>query len=201
MHTWKTNDDRQNVWENIIPQKIDYSEYTLLSPNVYQLDNEDDFLESIDMNKYWYKDIWDKHGHSHHGEWLPKLVSNLVCMLESQKRAVNMVKTSVMNGDRFKFVMFVRPDVTIYNDLPISAIFSNYDKIHVPDYNHFEGINDTFAVMNYENACIFGKRIDELEEFRKTHGRIVSEKYLKYFITKYNIPVNPIHFVFSITRP
>jgi hypothetical protein len=39
MHTWKTRDNTQNVWETVIPQKIDYDEYTLLYPDEYTLDD------------------------------------------------------------------------------------------------------------------------------------------------------------------
>ena len=35
----------------------------------------------------------------------------------------------------------------------------------------------------------------------KKYGRITSEKYLKYIIDKYNIPVNFINFNFILVRP
>ena len=44
MHTWKTKDDTQNVWEKKIPEKIDYTEYKLLSPDFYTLDDETEYL-------------------------------------------------------------------------------------------------------------------------------------------------------------
>jgi hypothetical protein len=55
--------------------------------------------------------------------------------------------------------------------------------------------------MNYKNALIYGKRIDELAEYRKSNGRIVSEKYVKFIVNKYKIPVNLIDFNFNIIRP
>ena len=55
--------------------------------------------------------------------------------------------------------------------------------------------------MNYSNSCIYGKRINKLVEFRKNNGRIVSEKYVKFIIDKYNIPVNMVEFNFEIIRP
>lgn len=94
---------------NVITAKIDYSEYKLLSPDYYKLDNEDEFLESINMNDYFYKDVWQNIGHSSNGEWLPKMVSNHLCMLESQKQGFAMVKESILKGDRFKFIIFIRP--------------------------------------------------------------------------------------------
>ena len=201
MHTWKTKDGTQNIWEKVIPQKIDYEEYKLLSPDFYALDDEDEFLESVNMDNYFYKDVWATIGHSKSGEWLPKLISNYICMLESQKRGFHMVRDCVMKGDKFKFVMFIRPDITIHNDLPVAAITANPDMVHIPNHSHYEGINDQFTVLNYEQACIHGRRIDELAEFRKHNGRIVAEKYCKFIITKYGMKMNEIDLQYTITRP
>jgi hypothetical protein len=201
MHTWKTKEDIQNVRDSTIPQKIDYLEYNLLSPDFYKLDDEGEFLESINMNNYFYKDVWRKIGHSRNGEWLPKMVSNHLCMLESQKRCFNMVKECVLKGDKFKFIIFIRPDITIHTDLPIDIIIANYEKIHIPNHSHYEGINDQFAIMNYNYAHLYGNRIDELADFRRTRGRIVGEKYCKFIILKNNMKINQLNFKYSITRP
>jgi hypothetical protein len=194
MHTWKTTNDVQNVWDKVIPQKIDYSEYKLLSPDFYMLDDENKFLESLNMDDYYYKHEEDK-------EWIPKMVSNHLCMLESQKRGFGMVKESILKGDKFKFIMFIRPDITIHNDLNISKILANHNKILVPDHDHHEGINDQFAIMNYEYAQLYGNRIDEIADFRKANGRIVGEKYCKFIIIKYRMELSELNFNYSITRP
>ena len=201
IHTWKTKDDTQNVWEEIIPQKIDYFEYQLLSPDFYKLDDEDKFLESINMDNYFYKDVWETIGHSRNGEWLPKMVSNHLCMLESQKRGLNMVKECVSNGDKFKFVMFVRPDITIHNELPIDKLVPNNQEIYIPNDEHNGGFNDQFAIMCYDYAHHYGNRIDEASDFRKNYGRIAGEEYCKFIITKYYTNVNELNFKYSITRP
>ena len=102
MHTWKMKDGIQNLWDKTIPQKIDYEEYKLLSPDFYQLDDEDEFLESVNMDIYFYKDVYAKKGNTPDGEWVPKMVSNHVCMLESQKRGLSMVQTAISKGDKYK---------------------------------------------------------------------------------------------------
>lgn len=199
MHTWKTRDSTQNVWEKIIEQKIDYDEYKLLNPDFYTLDCEDEFLETVDMDNYFYKDVFDTVGHSSNGEWLPKMVSNYLCMLESQKRGFNMILDSISHGNKYKYIVFIRPDITLHCDLPLHQII--YDKINIPDHSHYEGLNDQFAIMNFDHACIYGKRINELAEFRKSNGRIVAEKYCKFICLKYNMGVNLILFDYIITRP
>jgi hypothetical protein len=201
MHTWKTKDDTQFVWESISHKKIDYQEYKLLHPNIYTLDDQDEFLKGIDMDNYFYKDVWEKKGHSGDGEWLPQLVTNHICALESQKRGFAMVEQCFLNGEQFKRIMFIRPDVKILNELPIQEIISTNDMIHIPNHNHGEGMNDQFAITNYTNAKIYSNRINEIAEFRKTNGRIVSEKYVKYILSKYNIQVNELDFKYQLIRP
>jgi hypothetical protein len=122
-------------------------------------------------------------------------------MLESQKRGLNMVKTSILNGNNYKFIMFIRPDITFENELNIGDIISNNHCVHIPNHSHHEGINDQFAIMNYENANIYGNRVNELADFRKNHGRIVGEKYCKHVLLHNNMNINMLDFNYSITRP
>ena len=201
MHTWKTKEDTQYVWETIVPQKIDYSEYKLLSPHEYVLDDQDAFLDTINMDHYFYQHVWNTQGHCGEGEWLPRLVTNHLCMLESQKRGLHMVEKDMSKGNKYKFIMYIRPDLTLWNELPVHPIMTNADKIIIPNHSHHEGFNDQFAVMNYDYAKLYGNKITEIAEFRKKHGRIVSEKYCKYIITKYRIPVHEIDFKYELTRP
>jgi hypothetical protein len=201
IHTWSLKDGVQNVWENNIKQKIDYNEHTLLNPDFYQIDNENEFIESVNMDDYFYKNVWDIKGHCQEGEWLPKMVSNHICMLESQKRAVQMVENFVSNGNKFKFVMFIRPDLMIHNYLPFNKIMDLNNVINISNHNHHEGFNDQFAILSYNNIKIYGNRIDEIVSFRKNNGRIVGEKYIKFIINKYNLIINQLNFNFEIVRP
>jgi hypothetical protein len=201
MHTWKTRDNTQNVWETVIPQKIDYDEYTLLYPDEYTLDDENAFLDSLDMDTYFYKHIWEQKGESPDGEWLPRMVSNHLCMLESQKRAFSMVNRHVEKGDTFTHILLIRPDITIYTDLPVHTILAQHDKVHIPNHSHHGGANDQLAILNYEDARMYANRIDEIADYRKTQGRIAGETYCKFILNKYKMNINEIDFKYCITRP
>lgn len=203
MHTWKMKDGVQNIWNKIIPQKIDYSEYKLLNPDYYTIDDEDEFLSTINMDDYIYNDDSIINENPNYLGWTSKSswLSNYICMLESQKRGFQMVKHCVENGDTFKYIIFMRPDITIYDDLPVDVFFRNYNAIYIPNIEHWSGINDQVAIMNYENGCIYGKRIDELAEYRREFGIIVAEKYCKYIILKYCMDIHIINFRYTITRP
>jgi hypothetical protein len=117
------------------------------------------------------------------------------------KRGLELVESSMQVGNKYKYIMFVRPDCWIHTELPLYSILPNLTKINIPNRDHNEGCNDRFAIMNYTNAVLYGKRINEIAEFRKANGRIVSEKYVKFIINKYKIPVNLINFNFDLIRP
>lgn len=196
MHTWKT--DENLIWENKSSVPIDYEEYKLLSPNYYQLDEQDIFLDSITFSNYFDEELYKQHGGYTQYEWIPQLIRNHLCALESQKRVTNMVLTK---DKKYDYVIYIRPDVMIHNEFNIDFLNVNEKCISIPIKDQEEGYNDRFAIMNYNDCDKYGKRIDEIIEFRKNHGRIVSEKYVKFIIDKYFEKVNFIDFDFTLTRP
>lgn len=193
MHTWKTKNNKQKVWCETNNKNIDYEEYKLLNPDFYKLENQDNFINSINMDNYFYKD-------EQNSEWLPGLILNHICALKSQKTALEMVENFVKDGNKFKYVMFIRPDAEFKTPLPIQEL-DNKNDIFIPDFAHYEGLNDRFAIINYNKAYIYGKRIDELAEFRKRNGRIVSEKYVKFILEKYKLKLKKINLNFNLIRP
>ena len=48
MHTWKT--DKNIIWEHDCNIPVDYEEYKLLNPTYYSIDNQTEFLNSIDFS-------------------------------------------------------------------------------------------------------------------------------------------------------
>jgi hypothetical protein len=186
MHTWKTKDNKQKIWETTVPQEIDYDEYKLLSPDVYKIDSQDEFLKTINIDDYVCKKV---------NAWPEGLIRNHICALESMKRSFAMVDKT------YDIVIIIRPDVEFKIDIPIAEMLQDKDKVSIPNFDHWEGYNDRFACANYNNAQIYTNRLDELLEFRKKYEFITSEKYLKFVLEKYKIPVNLINFPFDIVRP
>lgn len=197
MHTWKT--DNNFIWGDEISTPIDYDEYKFLNPSVYQIDNQDDFLNSINFSDYFDAELFNKCGENNNSEWFPFLIKNHLCALESQKRVTQMC---IDSQKKYDFIIYVRPDVEILDDLPIYCL-NKYIKEHIIlcNNNYNEGYNDRFAIVPFENCEKYGKRIDEIKDFRKSNGRIVSEKYLKYIVDKYYKNISFIDFKFNITRP
>lgn len=201
LHTWKTKNKLQKIWDKDIPIKIDDNEYKFLNPNKYKIDSQEMYLNSIDFSNYFYKDIYNTVGHNKTGEWLPGLVQNHLCALESQKRVLDIVNKSTKKYD---YVMFVRPDVLIKNKIPIRRVVSKLkmfpNAIIIPNFAHNEGYNDRFGIMNYDYAWLYANRGDNIINYRKKHGRIVSEKYTKFICDKHFKPFF-IKFNFEIIRP
>jgi hypothetical protein len=195
MHSWRTV--APMVWWTPAPEP-DYEEYKLLTPTHYQIDDQEAYLATLDMAKYFDADLWARVGDSHAGEWVPQLIRNHLCALESQKRAFAMIEES-----DYDFVMFVRPDVEIVTAIDLSWLAAPFS-ILLPSINQGEGLNDQFAIVPFKSAAHYARRIDEIAAFRQTEGRIVSEKYVKFIVHKYYEPLGPVTtvpFMYNIIRP
>ena len=197
MHTWRT--DKNVIWWNELNIPNDYEEYKLLNVTVYQLDEQEDFLKGINIKDYFNKELFEKYGGDTHHEWWPQLIRNHLCALESQKRVTEMC---INSNKKYDYIIYIRPDVEIYNEFPVDCLQNiKEDEIAIPDNEHHEGYNDRFAIIPFNRCEKYGKRIDEIVDFRNSNGRIVSEKYTKYIIDKYYKNTHFIKFDFKIIRP
>jgi len=196
VHSWIT--DSNIVWNKDCKVPNDYKAFDLLNPHDCQLDNQDDFLQSITFSDYFDKKIFDEHGGDTHHEWHPELIRNQLCALESQKRVTNKV---IETNEKFDYVIYIRPDVKINTEFSIDFLEMAPTEIAIPNDDHNEGYNDRFAIVAFNSCSFYGKRIDEIKEFRKNHGRIVSEKFVKHILLKYFTRIIFIPFKFSIVRP
>jgi hypothetical protein len=185
------------IWWNKCDIPNDYEEYKLLNPTSYTIDQQDDFLKGIHFPDYFNEESYRIHGGNTSHEWHPHLVRNHLCALESQSRVYNKVLES---GIQYDYIIFVRPDVQIHNDFNVAWLNTEFD-IAITDHDHYEGLNDRFAFMPFNKADKYATRINEIAEFRRNHGRIVSEKYTKFTIDKYYKNVQLVDFRFSIWRP
>jgi hypothetical protein len=196
MHTWETLAKHYIVWDNFCNTKVDYEEYKLLNPTFYKIDKQNEFLDTINFNDYFNKELFVKYGDSQH-EWIPGLIRNHLCALESQKRCYHMV---IESNNSYDYILYIRPDVEIMNPFDVNWLNSEFD-ITIPSYDHNEGLNDRFAIIPFDKAEKYSTRIDEIIDFRRKRGRIVSEKYVKYIIDNYYPNVQFIDFIMRIIRP
>lgn len=203
MHTWKI--DKEMRWDDDTGTVIEVNrqpdenveDYRFLKPHKYNKDNQDEFLQSINFADYFNQELYDKYGNSEH-EWKPELIRNHLCALESQKRVTQMCMDE---GRHYDFVIYMRPDAEIKNDFPVWIINDMKEgEIAIPNHGHWEGLNDKFAVVPYIDCWKYGKRIDEIVEYRRTQGKIQSEGYAKYIMNKYFTHVHFLDFAFDIRK-
>jgi hypothetical protein len=182
MHTWDIG--KYNIIKDKITDvPIDYQEYKLLNPKYYQIDNQKEFVNTINIEDYFSSDLYAKNGNSVKGEWNPKLIYNRICSLESIKRVTMMVE--ITNISRFDAIIYIRPDMLLNNEFSLNwFIYFNPSQLMLLNYDHNEGYNDKFAVLHLENYKAFGYRIDKLKEYREKMGRITPEKFLKYIVLR-----------------
>lgn len=188
-HSWST--DKNLVWNREMTEQIEYDTIDLVHPLKKQIDDQSEFLKTIDFSKYYYQ---------HEREWVPQLIWNHLCALESQKRCANLCLES---GIKYDYIMFLRPDALINKRLPVEDIFTLDfidNTIVIANFNHWEGWNDQFAVLRLERVIPYSHRIDGIAEFRQTNGRIVSEKYVKYVVDRHYVP-KQVDFHFDLLRP
>lgn len=198
MHTWRTK-GKQRIWNWHTDVPIDYEEYKLLEPRFYQIDDQDEFTNHLDFDKYYYGDFIERRLDPGWSFDIRKdCILNHLCALESLKRVTEMVENT---GNKYDLVIYVRPDIMLNNELPIEKIITSDFDIYIPDFDHVGGYNDRFAVLVYKAASIYGKRIRGLAEFRRTHGYIHSETYVKYVCDANHLKVVLMPFYFDIIRP
>ena len=197
MHTWRVENDKNIIWENVSDVPVDYEEYNLLKPDYYQIEEQKLFTDKLNFVDYFDKELYDKYGGDTDHEWRPQLIMNHLCALESQKRVYQMAKET---NEQFDYIIFIRPDVEILNRFDTSIFNAKFDII-IPNYDHHEGLNDRFAIIPFKYASNYACRIDEIKDFRKNNGRIVSEKYVKFIINKYYNNVLFVNFYMKIVRP
>ena len=188
-HSWST--DKNLVWNREMPEPIEYDTVDLVHPLKKQIDDQSEFLKTIDFSKYYYHD---------EPEWIPQLIWNHLCALESQKRCTNLCLES---GIKYDYIMFLRPDALINKRLPVEELFTpdfSDNTMVIANFNHWEGWNDQFAILKYDAVIPYSHRIDGIAEFRKTNGRIVSEKYVKYVVDRHYFP-KQVDFHFDLLRP
>jgi hypothetical protein len=195
MHTWEI--ENNIIAQNICNIHIDYQEYNLLNPDVYKIEKQNEFINNLNFKNYFDENLYKTYGDNPQYEWKPQLIRNHLCALESQKRVYNLV---LDDDTKYDFIMFIRPDVQILNEFNVNWLKETFDII-IPNTDHNEGLNDRFAILPLNKSLKYSTRIDEIIEFRKNNGRIVSEKYVKYIIDKYYSNCKLVSFIMKIIRP
>jgi hypothetical protein len=199
MHLWDASNNA--VWHKETGAPEDTESYALLEPKYFKKENQEEFLAIINMDDYFYKQVSGSDIGKYSNEWLfmPHLVRNHLCALESQRRAFQMTIDSGIHYDAY---IVIRPDAYFTSELDVNALQSMEEgTLYVPDWDHWLGFNDRFAFGSKEVIRIYTHRLRDLAEFRRTAGPITSEKGLKLTVEKYGLRVGSLTVRFQLCRP
>mgnify|MGYP001334168482 CR=1 FL=1 len=201
-HTW--NAKEHYVWTNKSNNEIDNSNINILNCKEYEIGDQDEFLENLDFSLYFKQHIYDKHGVARslnfRGEWDPQLLKNHLCALESLKKSFTLAETS---DTKYKYVMFVRPDIRYTTPINSDWIRGLKDKeIILSQREAWDGANDRWGIINYKDADIYAKRIDKAAEYRNRpqNQRISAESYLHHTLKVNQIKIISVDLRHSIIR-
>ncbi len=149
LHTWEIPSGPQRVQGNTVDIPVDYEEYSLLKPTYFVRDNQESFTKDLEWEQY-----------SCGMGWTPVMILNHFCALESLNRVTDMV---INSGNEYDFIMYVRPDVCFLTKLNTKDFINLKDnQVAIPDFDHFGGYNDRFAILPFPISKIYGKRIESL---------------------------------------
>jgi len=197
LHTWNLNDNFEYIWCTKVNKISNLDDINLLNCKKSQVDYQDDFLKQLDFSQYFYEQEWTgtpPRTNNQKGEWIPQLLKNHLCALESLKRVYKLIEDCESNYD---YILCIRPDGLLSNKIDINFFKDLGDnEIAVPNNERYNGYCDRLALGKSKYMKYYMTRIDEAPEFRKTKHRIDAESYCRYIIDKY-AKVKFIHYNYS----
>lgn len=166
--------------------KLNKEEWSYFVPNYFKIEVQEDVMKNIDLPSYrkLTRDPW-KNGY--------KSFDNMVLGMRSQYLSYQNVKHL-----HFEYYIYLRPDVFYVDKLNYKMLYCcNENTIAVPNFGHYGGCNDRFAITTKKTADCY-HRFD----FLKTCGLKVlhSESVLKEKLARSNIKVVQINFKFNRVR-
>lgn len=197
LHTWIIDDE--TLYDTTCKHAIDsdINNLKLLNCKKTQVDNQSIFLKNLDFSQYFYEKEWSgtpPRSNNQKGEWIPQLLKNHLCALESLKRVYKLIEDCESNYD---YILCIRPDGELNSKIDINFFKDLSDnEIAVPNNERYNGYCDRLALGKSKYMKYYMMRIDEAPEFRRTKHRIDAESYCRYVIDKY-AKVKFIHYNYS----
>lgn len=156
--------------------QLDQANYDFFKSFEGILEKPEDVLPNLNFEEF------KKFGNAWGGKDFNSL-KNLLLQLNSLKKVTQLVEESDPDC-----VLFARPDLCYHDPL----LAKNYDlalkfkdAVIIPEWQWGLGVNDRFAVLGKNAYKIYGKRIDEAQNYCLEGNRpLHSERFLKYVILK-----------------
>tara|TARA_Y100000389_G_C17470636_1_gene530339 strand:+ start:6868 stop:7710 length:843 start_codon:yes stop_codon:yes gene_type:complete len=160
--------------------KLDNEEYKMLNIKESIIENQNDFDESFDYSKVIkYGDSWKDDFNS---------LKNLIRQLNSLKQVTSLIK----NREEYDNYLYIRPDLQFVEKIDINFLKYKQSSPYLltPDFGKGpdkKGLNDRFAIGDYFSIIKYGERIDLIYDYMQNHGKLHSERLVKYLHINNNI--------------
>lgn len=123
---------------------------------------------------------------------------NLLSMFYKIKQC-NELKSNfeLKNNFKYDFVIRFRGDLQLFSSFDLNAFDKN--KIHVPLYGDYNGLNDQLAIGSSQSMDIYCNLFDEIHEYTKKI-ELNPEKLLKFHLENKNIEIDRFYLDYGILR-
>lgn len=193
LHTYKLYRSYTNSRSSEIKVQLKNTNYKLLQPFRYMIEDQDAIDMELELNKYRTQgDPWEKDG----GEKWATL-DNHIRALWSLRTVTSIWQQSSFRYDR---VMYLRPDVsfkTRFNVEWLEAVHKG--TVFIPDFHIYFGSNDRFALGHPSDMAIYGNRFNWALEYSRQKP-LHSEAFLTDTLTSRGITMECIPFRFQRVR-
>lgn len=145
---------------------FDFNDKIILDVSSTYVKLLDDFSVKI-LSKFGYT----KHWGSNSKESTIRSIRQLYCL--------NKIYNKFKDSDYDKYIL-CRPDCIFESPLEVSVLNNSYN-INIPNFNHWYGYNDRFALLDKHGLYVYCSRFSEISANPQQYH---SESYLKFIIDK-----------------
>ena len=171
--------------------KLDCSEYKLLNPTKFQIQNQGNVKNKLDLLKYrTHPDPWKTNYET---------MDNFILAMYSKMKVTELIQKENEGNEisKYKYIIFLRPDVKYLNNFDLSFLNQiNDNSICIPNFALYSSFNDRFCLANYNNGILYGtlfKYMLEYSKKNKLHSETFNNHYMRNFY-KLNIILIPFYF-------
>ncbi len=203
IHTYYFQGPYNNRWGGEKDVALDFDEYKLLEAKYVLRENQDEVCKVIRPSSFISPHDVQQNDplRGQAPEWFnphaDQMRENVAKSLYSKYR-ITCKFEEVQN--QYEYCIFLRPDVQFQSSLDVNSFKqANDNTIVLPNFNHFRGWNDQFAICTPKVGLIYGKLFLCLWEYSQRRV-IISERYLKECLTESGVQMAQTHIRYGMVR-
>jgi hypothetical protein len=165
---------------------LNVDEYKLLSPDYFEITDQNIFDNTVDINKY------NKNGYSL--TYTDETIMNIHRQNNSIMKVWNLVNQIETN---FDFYIMCRPDIELLFPIILPTIIPK--TLYIPNFAHYGGFNDRFCIGDKYSVSVWSSRLNYIDQYCE-NNILQSEQLLKYVLKCNNVNVKLLSALFRFRR-